>query len=276
MRPPRAPLRYTVGFMPGPRYDTRHALVLWALLCLPAHSDQRSATAPAASALPAKESLQYNVEWRLIDAGKARLTWTAGGTPAHAGSQVMLHLESTGLVSKLFKVNDDYTATLGPALCALDTRLAAHEGSRQRETLVHYDAESRKAHYLERDLAKPAVLTKQTDIPPCVHDVIGGLFLLRTLSLEPGRSTQVPVSDGKKAVAAKIEAQQRETLKVPAGTFKTIRYEAFLFDDVLYRRPGHLYVWLTDDAARLPVRIQVRLRFAIGTITIQLEKVEKT
>jgi hypothetical protein len=86
----------------------------------------------------------------------------------------------------------------------------------------------------------------------------------------------VPVSDGKKIVSAKVEAQQREQVKVPAGTFKTIRYEAFLFDNVLYRRPGHLYVWFTDDARRVPVRLQVRLRFTIGTITFQLEKEEKT
>jgi hypothetical protein len=63
---------------------------------------------------------------------------------------------------------------------------------------------------------------------------------------------------------------------VPAGTFKTIRYEAFLFSNVLYRRDGHLYVWLTDDGRKLPVRIQVRLQFAIGTITFQLEKEETT
>jgi hypothetical protein len=72
-----------------------------------------------------------------------------------------------------------------------------------------------------------------------------------------------------------VEAQMREQVKVPAGTFKTIRYEAFLFNDVLYRRQGHLYIWLTDDQRKLPVRVQVRLHFAIGTITFELEKDEK-
>jgi len=91
-----------------------------------------------------------------------------------------------------------------------------------------------------------------------------------------GRAIEIPVSDGKKTVSAKVQAQQREQIKVPAGTFQTVRYEAFLFNGMLYRRPGHLYVWLTDDARKLPVRIQVRLQFTIGTITLQLEKEEKT
>ena len=105
-----------------------------------------------------------------------------------------------------------------------------------------------------------------------MHDVFGGLYLLRTLRLEPGQSAQVPISDGKKSVSAKVEAQARETVKTPSGTYKTIRYEAYLFNDVLYRRPAHLYVWLTDDARKLPVQIRVKMQFTIGTITLQLEK----
>jgi hypothetical protein len=35
-------------------------------------------------------------------------------------------------------------------------------------------------------------------------------------------------------------------------------------------------VWFSDDVRRLPVRLQVRLRFAIGTITFELEKEDKT
>jgi hypothetical protein len=259
------------------RFDTRHALVLTAVLCVPAAPLQNGSTAQAGAALAGKGALAYNVEWRLIDAGKARLTWAAGSQPSHAGPQITLHLESAGLVSKLYKVNDDYTASFTAALCVQDTHLTAHEGSRQRETAVHFDQAEKKASYLERDLVTHAVtLAKETEIPACVHDVIGGLFFLRTLNLEPGHSIQVPVSDGKKAVSAKVEAQQRETIKVPAGTFKTIRYEAFLFNNVLYRRPGHLYVWVTDDNRKLPVRIQVRMHFTIGTITFQLEKEEKT
>ena len=71
-----------------------------------------------------------------------------------------------------------------------------------------------------------------------------------------------------------MEAQQREEVKTPDGVFKSIRYELYLFNNVLYRRPAHLYLWLTDDARRLPVQIRVRLQFTIGTITLQLEKLE--
>jgi hypothetical protein len=109
-----------------------------------------------------------------------------------------------------------------------------------------------------------------------VYDVPGGLYYLRTLQLEPGQSIQMPVSDGKKSVMARVEAQQREEVKTPAGTYKTVRYEVFLFNNVLYRRSGHLHLWVTDDARRVPVQIRARMQFTIGTITLQLEKEERT
>jgi len=231
----------------------------------------------APNALPARETLHYAVEWRLVTAGKARLVWTA--TPHHSqpGWQADLHLESTGLVSKLFKVNNDYVSNLESDLCASGSYLRAEEGNRRKETRVTFNRETHKAEYLETDLAQnKTVASHEIDIPACVHDVLGGLYSLRTLNLQPGQSTQVAISDGKKSVMARVEAQQREDVKTPAGAFKTIRYEAFLFNDVLYRRYGHLYIWLTDDARKLPVQLRVRLQFAIGTITLQLDKEEKT
>jgi len=225
--------------------------------------------------LPAKETLYYSIDWRLFTAGKAKVELTTTPQP-RPGYQVNLHLESTGIVSKLFKVEDDYSANMSSAYCAQSLQMTTREGSRLRETKITFDAEAKKASYLERDRAKnnAIVLAQETDIPPCVHDVIGGLFFIRTLNLEPGQSTQIPVSDGKKSVMVKVEAQAREDVKTPDGTFKTIRYEVYLFDGVLYRRSAHVNVWVSDDRRKLPVQIRVRMTFTIGTINLQLEKHE--
>jgi len=229
---------------------------------------------PQNNSLPSRESLSYNIEWRLITAGKARLDWGSAADP-HTGWQVRFHLESIGLVSKLYKVEDDYSAILNQGLCVQSSLMTSREASRQRETKVTFDIAARRASYLERDRVKnTVVLAREIDIPECVHDVIGGVYHLRTLSLEPGQSTQIPVSDGKKSVMAKIEAQQREDVKTPAGTFKAIRYEIYLFNNVLYSRSARLYVWLTDDRRKLPVQIRVRMPITVGTLTLLLEKYE--
>lgn len=224
---------------------------------------------------PSKEVLTYNVEWRLINAGRATIDWGPTAVEGQEGWQARLNLESTGMVSRLYRVDMESISTLDRDFCAVSTMTSGREGSRRRETSVTFDAEAHKAFYHERDLVRNALVSnQQVTIPPCVHDALGGMFYLRGIELEPGKSIEIPVSDGKKSVMAKVEAQQREDVKVPDGTFKTIRYEIYLFNNVLYRRPAHLYVWLTDDNRKLPVQIRVRLQIAIGTITLQLAKHE--
>jgi hypothetical protein len=224
---------------------------------------------------PPKEVLTYNIEWRLITAGKAVIDWRPAEVEGRSGWQAHLDLQSAGMVSRLYKVDMESISNIDQEFCAVSTLTTGREGSRRRETSVTFDAEARKAFYRERDLVKNAIISnQQVSIPSCVHDVLGGMFYLRGLELEPGKSTEIPVSDGKKSAMAKIEAQQREDVKVPDGTFKTVRYEIYLFNNVLYRRPAHLYVWLTDDNRKLPVQIRVRLQIAIGTITLQLAKHE--
>jgi hypothetical protein len=242
-------------------------LLLSLLVCAPLAWSQ-------GSSLPAKETLNYTIEWRLFSAGKAKvdLTTTGGARP---GMQAELHVESAGIVSKLFKVEDDYTAMLNPAYCVQSLQLTSNEGNRHRETKVTFDSETKKASYLERDRVKnTTVLSQETEIPPCVHDVLGGLFFIRTLNLEPGQNAQIPVSDGKKSAMVRVEAQAREEVKTPAGTFKTIRYEVYLFNGALYKRPAHLNLWVSDDRRKLPVQIRVRMTFTIGTILLQLDKHE--
>lgn len=221
---------------------------------------------------PRGERFQYKVEWRLIQAGTAKVAISGD---ANRGSQADVQLFSSGLVSKLFKVNDIYRANLAEHFCATSTRMDAEEGRRHRVTDVKFDRQAKHATYVERDALKNAVVVaKEVDTPDCVHEVLGGLLKLRTITMELGQSVTIPFSDGKKFVQARIEAQQREEISTPAGKFKAMRYEAYLFNNVFYQRSGRLFVWITEDARRLPVQIRVRLPIHIGTISLILEKEE--
>lgn len=216
------------------------------------------------------ENLTYGVEWRMIRAGEGKLSFENSGGVVKA----RFHLFSSGLISRLFKVNDVYDATMSDRLCAKSVRLEAEEGSKKRLTTINWS--KNWSQYVEKDLVKGVIATqKQLEVPACVHEVLGALAELRTRRLEPGQNTTIPISDGKKFAQARVEAQEREKIKTPAGTFNTIRNEAFLFNDVLYKRSARLFIWFSDDNRRLPVQIQVRMRFHIGTVTLQLDKVER-
>jgi hypothetical protein len=211
--------------------------------------------------------LTYIIEWRLIHAGAAVLDMH--------DSEGSLKLDSAGLVSALFKVDDTYTVRYEQPLCASSSQLDSIEGKRHRQTTVTYDRKQNRASWVERDLIKNEVLrSAQVETPHCVQDLLGGILALRDLTLDPGQSTQVPMSDGRRAAQVKVDAQERQQVTTPAGAFKTIRYEANLMNGVIYQRKGRVFIWVSDDAKRLPVQIRLRMAFPIGTVTLQLEKVE--
>jgi hypothetical protein len=229
------------------------------------------ASAEPAAAVEQQFTWHYGIEWRLVHAGTARLTWTPDGS----GFEGDLHIQSAGFVSKLYRVNDQYSANLNQELCVSSVAIHAEEGKRRRDTTISF-AEG-KAMYNERDLVKNSVvLAKETPVPACVYDYIGGIQVLRMRRPELGQAIHVPLSDGKKAASIRVEAQEREEVSTPLGKFETVRYQVHMFNGALIDKKARLYVWLTDDDRRLPVQIRVRMQFLIGTIDLKLEKQEST
>jgi hypothetical protein len=213
------------------------------------------------------DRLTYTVEWRLIHAGNAVIE--------SGPSSASVKLESAGLVSTLYKIQDAYRVQFDAPFCATSSVMNSKEGSRHRETTVNFDRNRNRAALIEKDLDKNSIVSKaDIQIPNCVHDVVAGLLRLRRTKIEVGQSAQLPLSDGRKSAAVKIEAQEREQVKTPAGTFNTVRYEVNILNGVVYTRTGRVSVWLTDDERRLPVQIRLRMNFPLGTVTLELEKEE--
>ncbi|HSM76275.1 MAG TPA: DUF3108 domain-containing protein [Bryobacteraceae bacterium] len=223
------------------------------------------------------ETLHYSIDWRVFDAGTAKLTLTPENKNGKQEWQSNLKLESSGVIAALYRVMDEYNVHLEEDFCATNSVFSAEEGKRNRETRVAFDRARGRASYVEKDRIKNSILKAgQTDTPTCVSDVVGGLYRLRTMKMEPGQSLRIPVSDGKKSAQVRVEAQAREQVVTKMGKFNTVRCEVFLFNGVLFSRRATLEIWMTDDERHLPVQLRVRLPILIGTITFQLDKEERS
>ena len=215
-------------------------------------------TAPA-------QTLHFIGEWRLLDAGRVR---------AHLGATgARMELETSGLADSLYPVRDSYRVNYDRSLCASDSVEDSQQGKKHREIKVTY--RGGKASRLERDLLNKGETAASGEVatPACVHDILGALEKLRRTAPADGSFT-LPISDGRRSAGVEIRVQEKETIRTRAGVFSAIRYEAMLFNGVIFRRKARLFVWLSDDARRLPVQIRVQLPFYLGTVTLQLEREE--
>src|SRR6202050_62064 len=100
----------------------------------------------ASAPFPSTEKLSYDIEWRLIYAGSAHMSLEPKpGDPRGWDGQI--RIESGGLVSKLFRLDDTYTSGMEDGFCTASTELKAIEGKRHRDTKVVYDHTRGKASY---------------------------------------------------------------------------------------------------------------------------------
>jgi len=231
-----------------------------------------SLSAVAQEPFPSPETLSYRIEWRMVTAGQAKLQLAR----AQQNWQINLNLESAGLVSRLFRIEDSYKVISNERFCGESSSFEAKEGKRHVTETEQFDNAKHKAVFDVHDLVKNVQEHHEVDIAPCTHEIIGALEFLRLNKLEPGKSIVIPIVNGKKMANARIEAQAKENITVDGKTYATTRYEAFIFDNVVFRKKGSMQIWLSDDASHVPVQMRFQMGFPIGNITLELEKAEKT
>ena len=99
-------------------------------------------------------------------------------------------------------------------------------------------------------------------------------YFVRTQRLNQGDVIQVPMSDGGAVYNIEVVVTKREEVKVGPNRFKTIVLDAKVFDGRYVRRSGQMFIWLTDDEKRTPVRAKIKTSGA--TVTIDLKSQQQS
>lgn len=218
------------------------------------------------------EKLHYSVQWRLLPAGEAELFLQKDQNPGHW--KVTAKANSTGYVSNIYKVEDEYTSIFrNPSFCSTGIRKAINEGDRHREVDLQFDSPRRLARLQDRDVsgATPPKV-EQFPIPECVQDILSVLYYARTQPLEIGHSFEVPLNDGSRTLRIRVEVQAVEEVQTEIGKFEAIRVEPYVFSGSLFKQKGRMFVWFSKDANHVP--LQLKAQIGIGTIVASLVRIE--
>jgi hypothetical protein len=224
---------------------------------------------PPNYAFPNGQTYVYDVEWHLFNAGTARVRLAVDGGQQHVTAMA----DSAGVVSALYKVHDLFEAFFDPrTFCSLRVSRHTEEGSRSRQTELRFDYARSKSVLDEKNLKTGEQKHVENDLPACVSDVVSGFYYVASLPLQPGNTYTFPVNDGNKTTEVKARVEAREQVKVPSGTFQTVRVKAEAISGALQGK-GTVWAWFSDDANHTPV--QMRSKLGWGTLLLRLRGVEK-
>lgn len=133
-------------------------------------------------------------------------------------------------------------------------------GSRDQDVTI--DPAARR--WTEGDRQGPVA----TDAP---LDELSFLFLLRTLPLETGATYDLNRHYDPRRNPVTLRVLRRSRVTVPAGTFDVVEVEMQVRDPERYGgRPGVIRIQMSDDARRLPVRIESSVP-VLGRMVMSLE-----
>ena len=109
-----------------------------------------------------------------------------------------------------------------------------------------------------------------SDLDEDTHDILSGIYALRTLPLEVGRTFHLSVSDSGLVYDIPVRVVAREKQKTIFGKVDCFRVEPEVFGPGrMIEQKGTIVIWITDDARRIPVRSQVESN--VGRVEIKLK-----
>ena len=214
------------------------------------------------------ETLTYDVSWSsYITAGVATMT-VKEKKPSFNSTAYYIVAEGrpTPLVSKLYTLYYKID-TLVDAYTLLPQRasLYSEEGSRHRFKVTQFNRAAKQAHFESQSMN-----TAQTDfaVSPVVQDGLSALYVLRAIPFKFGDRMTMPITEEGQTYGLRLDIGRPELLKVPFGELSAIKVNPTLTDDSGKPFGRNMAIWLSDDARRLPLKIQAEL--SIGSFVLAL------
>lgn len=235
-----------------------------------------AAPAPARPSGPEKtvpfragETLTYDVSWSdYLTAGSATLT-VRDKRPSFGSTAYYVVAEGrpTSLLSKLYAVY--YKAdSLVDAYTLFPQRgsVFSQENGRQRMKETRFDQGRRAATFQMRTAT---TMSQDQSLPGPTHDGLSALTAMRAMNFAPGSNTSFAVSDSGYLYRVSATVAAKESVKTGVGTLPAWKVVPAIRDGKGQAVGRGLAVWISDDARRLPLRIQAQLPVGAFVFTLR-------
>lgn len=248
------------------------ALTLALCVAAPLGFAQARPVAKKEMAVPfrAGEVLEFDVGWSsYLTAGTATVA-VREKKPSYnsVAYYVVAEGRPTPLLSRLYTLY--YKAdTLIDAYSLLPQRgsLYVEEGKRHRTKTTTFNQGAKQAKY---EVQTATHVEKTMAIPAFTQDSLSALYVLRSIPMKAGDKFNMPVTDAGDVYKVQMQVVGVEPLATALGTIDALKIVP-LITMAKGTPPSGLTIWMSNDARRLPLRIEAQL--AVGKFTVALRKV---
>jgi hypothetical protein len=215
------------------------------------------------------ETLEYDVGWSsYVTAGTATLT-VKEKKPSYGSTAYYIVAEGrpTPLLSKLYTLYYK-SDTLMDVYSLLPQRgsLYSEEGKRRRMKTTLFDQKAKKASY---QIETKTAVKNEFAIPAFTQDSLSAVYVLRSIPFKPGEKFTMPVAENGKIYKLQMQVGTAEPIKTGIGTVNGLKITPVIAAPTK-DGPRAITLWISEDARRLPLKIEAQLM--VGKFTITLSK----
>lgn len=225
----------------------------------------------------AGETLVYEVQWEPPPWMLFIPPITAGDITFHfdehvvPGSMPTQRFTATAVSSGFFpsltgiSVNDSFESVVDiEKFCSLQMTKKLREGKRQRDIFLTFDSRSRKSHYEAFDVSKsPKIQLKNeelNDVPECVQDILSAIYFVRLQEMKPELQFPITIGDDGRIKEIQIKVLKAESVDVLGRKNAALKLEAKSVFGGLFKESGTFYVWVSDDANKVPLKFEAKIK----------------
>lgn len=213
------------------------------------------------------EKLIFDLTWTGVKAGTATLEIVTD----KGHTKIISTARSADWLSAFYMVDDRIecvlknTQTMSFIGLPENYRVKVREGRHRRDKEVIFDHAGRQATFIDRlDNERKTFKIGENTLDP-----LSSFYFIRTATkYEVGKSIYVDIFDSKKLWNVEVQVLRKEKIKTKLGEFDTVVIKPLMKSEGIFNKKGDLYIWLTDDLRRIPVKMQSKV--AVGAITATL------
>lgn len=218
------------------------------------------------------EWLSYRLSWGFVTAGSADMY----ARPKEDGKVLFESIaRNNGTFRSIYPVADTIrTVSDAETLLPYSFLKILNEGSFFSTSRILFDRDAKRATLSDTIFngSKRREIKARTDTTVSLegfeHCIISAFYRVRSMDLSGKQEMKFDAVSGKKRYSLRVIVHGKESVETDLGKFDCIKVEPVLGDDGAFKAAGRLFIWITDDARRLPVLMRVKI--PIGSIKGEL------
>lgn len=213
--------------------------------------------------------MQYKLRYGIITAAEATLKVLPSDLkfdekPTY---RLWVNAQTSGTFDLFYKVRDHYDSYIDKTeLTPYFYQENIRESSYRRQDKARFYQAGQKVVANRGNFSTP---TRQT------FDLVSAYYFSRSLDinkLKIGDTFKLNYFLGDEISALEIEYIGKEVIKTKLGNIRCLKFSPSIKPGRIFKKDSKLYLWITDDGNRVPVKAEVEI--LVGSVTLEIKSAE--